>query len=431
MSRSSSTHSTSSNSAGPEKKAEPVSAPPLTFPLTFPTTGFQLIDPAEKVEEEKDPTYDPKERYPARLGQIIPHGKNQYQIIAKLGYGSSSTVWLCYNLWKKEYKALKIHINTLPVIRELEIFEHLRNTLAQDTQREVTDLMRAHLRQIDDHFTIPRPQPGTTHHVFVFEPLGFSLLQYQKTKPDLILPQNVVQMALVKALLGLIYLHAVANVTHTDFHSGNLHFEIIDRSIFAEAAISETKSNPSPRKVTEDGVVYTSRDIMSGAGEIILCDFGLARIGDAHQGTAMPLRYRSPEVNLGMIWGHAVDVWSYALTAWDLMQPTSLFKNHDELGMELYTAHHLAEMVALMGPPPREFLSKSKACEKFWDKDGTWKHATVKVPTERTMESLQKALKGNDAVVFMNFIRKVLCWLPQQRPSVLELLEDPWVKGGI
>lgn len=32
---------------------------------------------------------------------------------------------------------------------------------------------------------------------------------------------------------------------------------------------------------------------------------------------------------------------------------------------------HLAEMVALLGPPPKEFVSRSKVGHVFWDDEGT------------------------------------------------------------
>ncbi|PTU22309.1 hypothetical protein P175DRAFT_0431225, partial [Aspergillus ochraceoroseus IBT 24754] len=49
------------------------------------------------VEEEKTPYYDPKRFYPARLGEIIDA---RYQLTTKLGYGTSSTVWLARDLYR-------------------------------------------------------------------------------------------------------------------------------------------------------------------------------------------------------------------------------------------------------------------------------------------------------------------------------------------
>ena len=31
---------------------------------------------------------------------------------------------------------------------------------------------------------------------------------------------------------------------------------------------------------------------------------------------------------------------------------------------------HLAEMVSLMGPPPKEFLERSDKCRQYWDAEG-------------------------------------------------------------
>lgn len=35
------------------------------------------------------------------------------------------------------------------------------------------------------------------------------------------------------------------------------------------------------------------------------------------------------------------------------------------------TAEMLAEMIALLGPPPLEFLKKSEESLKYWDESGT------------------------------------------------------------
>jgi len=49
----------------------------------------------EAIEEEHTPYYDPARFYPARLGDIL---NDQYQLATKLGYGSSSTIWLARDL---------------------------------------------------------------------------------------------------------------------------------------------------------------------------------------------------------------------------------------------------------------------------------------------------------------------------------------------
>jgi len=43
-------------------------------------------------EEETFASYNPKHFYPVRLGEVF---KSRYGTVAKLGFGTSSTVWLC------------------------------------------------------------------------------------------------------------------------------------------------------------------------------------------------------------------------------------------------------------------------------------------------------------------------------------------------
>lgn len=54
---------------------------------------------------------------------------------------------------------------------------------------------------------------------------------------------------------------------------------------------------------------------------------------------------------------------------WDLFQPARLFsaKNSDGKYSE---SHHLAQMVAILGNPPPEFLAASKRSSKYWDQHG-------------------------------------------------------------
>lgn len=37
---------------------------------SFPSTGFELIDHSEKIEEETLPTYQVEKYYPVRIGEV-------------------------------------------------------------------------------------------------------------------------------------------------------------------------------------------------------------------------------------------------------------------------------------------------------------------------------------------------------------------------
>jgi serine/threonine-protein kinase SRPK3 len=91
-----------------------------------------------------------------------------------------------------------------------------------------------------------------------------------------------------------------------------------------------------------------------------------------------------------MPWSYPVDVWGFAMTVrtfhaastfdprltlnsgqvWDLFQPKRLFSPHN--GDGIYSErHHLARMVAVMGPPPLDFLQRSEKSKKYWDEEGS------------------------------------------------------------
>ena len=71
------------------------SLPPFSQPLRFPHSGFKVVESSILVEEESILNYKAQRYYPVRIGEVF---NNRYQAIGKLGYGSSSTVWLCRDL---------------------------------------------------------------------------------------------------------------------------------------------------------------------------------------------------------------------------------------------------------------------------------------------------------------------------------------------
>ena len=65
------------------------------LPRIFPTDGFPLVPTTSRLEEEKIIGYKSETFYPVCLGEIF---NDRYQVVAKLGFGTASTVWLCRDL---------------------------------------------------------------------------------------------------------------------------------------------------------------------------------------------------------------------------------------------------------------------------------------------------------------------------------------------
>jgi hypothetical protein len=196
--------------------------PPLP-PRDFQATRFEVIDPSQMVEEERLPFYNSNHYYPMRIGEIL---KDCYQVVAKLGYGASSIVWLCRDLRysqppsyfhcpiakhdllplrDRSHRVIKAYVNTLEHNQELEVFKHLASITVEHSGR-------LHVPQLEDSFRM-KSRNGE-HDFFVMTPLGMSMRSLQELQVGGIFAQSVVKGALDQVLLGLNFLHE-ADVIHT------------------------------------------------------------------------------------------------------------------------------------------------------------------------------------------------------------------------
>lgn len=89
----------------------------------------------------------------------------------------------------------------------------------------------------------------------------------------------------------------------------------------------------------------------------------------------------------------------------------------------------MAELVALIGPPPLDFRKQRPLSSVFWDASGNWKEETP-IPN-RTVEDLAQSIKGEDKAGFLRWLRMALKWNPEDRPNALGLLYDEWLMKGL
>lgn len=305
----------------------------LMSPLAFPSSGFDLADASENIEEETLPTYKAEKYYPARIGEIF---NNRYQIVGKLGYGVTSTVWLCRDLQcvhlfisllqsrislinmltslsltsEPRHVVLKLCVSSSKPNHEIRIYSHL-NPIQSQSSHPGKNLFR----QLYDSFEVIGPDG--THMCLVQQPLGLSLEQMLDLRPTGTLTIQLLKPPLRQILGGLDFLHS-ANIVHTDLQSRNMLLGIDNPNVFSVFEEAELK-HPAPRKVLSDRVIYKSRRIPRTRCLPIITDFGEARFGDEdHRGQdIMPDVYRAPEVILKMNWNNKVDIWSIAMVVSD------------------------------------------------------------------------------------------------------------------
>lgn len=63
--------------------------------MRFPTSGFETVRPSEVLDEERFKHFKQGQYYPAKIGEVV---SSKYQIVGKLGFGVTSTVWLAHDL---------------------------------------------------------------------------------------------------------------------------------------------------------------------------------------------------------------------------------------------------------------------------------------------------------------------------------------------
>ncbi|GIK00082.1 hypothetical protein Aspvir_004097 [Aspergillus viridinutans] len=375
---------------------------PSSPPRIFKYSNFPTLDSATKIEEQRMPAYDRGLYYPVKLGDVF---HSRYQVLSKLG--------------QHRYIALKIYISSSKANQEVRVLEHLSRI---KTDHPGSSLVRKMIEKFE------LTGPSGIHQCIVYEPLLTSLLHFQATLDPTSLPEDLLKGALQQLLLALDFLHSEAHVIHADIQAKNIIISAKDDSIFHEWADNEN-IDPSPRKVDGDYTVYLSRPFRrkkgwSGFGMPLLSDFGEARLGNVHDGLIQPDIYRAPEVILGMSWTSKVDIWNVGVLIWDLFEDHHLFDGRGPGGSHS-DAHLLAEMIAMLGPPPSDFLRKSPHSLKYWDPSGQWT-AAVEVP-HNSLEDSEEYLEGENKKMFMQFVRKMLRWDPEERQSARELLMDPWL----
>ncbi|PYI17831.1 protein kinase [Aspergillus violaceofuscus CBS 115571] len=370
--------------------------------------SFVSLPVERPIDEETLPHYDMEQFYPVNIGDVF---NDRYRVTGKLGFGAYSTSWLCRDMRSQSYVVLKVSTS-------------LRK-FPTATDREAYD-------------SFELPGHAGKHRCLILKPMHMTLLEMMRLTPR---PFDVplLKMTLRRLLLALDFLHTEANITHTDLKTDNLMLSLEDDRMLADFANEEIRQ-PSPRKKIDDlRTIYQSRRFRRPSkgqsfGLPILCDLGEARIGPTHESGpfVQPNIYRAPEVIFEMAWGSSADIWNLGALIWDLFEGCHLFGdifddngNHDPF-------KHLALMVALIGPPPIEFVQRSETTGQCFDHNvdffvGAWvAHEESDVPLT-SLESLEKRLSGTEKEFFLRFLRSMLKWLPEERKTARQLLDDPWL----
>uniref|UniRef100_A0A3P8U764 non-specific serine/threonine protein kinase n=1 Tax=Amphiprion percula TaxID=161767 RepID=A0A3P8U764_AMPPE len=152
--------------------------------------------------------------YPVEIGEIFV---DRYQVVKKLGWGHFSTVWLCWDMVKRHFVALKVvksaETFTETALDEIRLLKCVRDSDPKDPKRE-------RIVHLIDDFRISGL--NGEHVCMVLEVLGHQLLRWIVKSNYTGLPLPCIKSILRQVLQGLDYLHTKCKIIHTDIKPENI-----------------------------------------------------------------------------------------------------------------------------------------------------------------------------------------------------------------
>ncbi|XP_074427523.1 SRSF protein kinase 3 isoform X2 [Larus michahellis] len=214
----------------PPRTPSPPENVSLETPPPLPLLSEGLLG-SDEGEQEDPRDYCKGGYYPVRIGDLF---NGRYHVVRKLGWGHFSTVWLCWDIRRKRFVALKV-VKSAPqytetALDEIKLLKCVRDSDPSDPKRE-------NIVQLIDDFKISGV--NGVHVCMVLEVLGHQLLRWIIKSNYQGLPLPCVKSIVRQVLEGLDYLHTKCKIIHTDIKPENVLLRVGEpfvRRLAAEAA---------------------------------------------------------------------------------------------------------------------------------------------------------------------------------------------------
>ncbi|KQJ91378.1 SRSF protein kinase 1 [Brachypodium distachyon] len=419
----------------------------------FGNGGYGYSSGSDGEDEEEGPEGYRKGGYhAARPGDRFAGGRFVAQ--RKLGWGNFSTVWLAYDTLLKRFVALKIQKSARDyahaALHEIELLSAVAKGDPTNSKCVV---------QLLDHFK--HSGPNGQHICLVTEFLGDSLLRLIRYNRNKGIGLSRVREICRSVLVGLDYLHRELGIIHTDLKPENVLLvstinpskdpvrsgftPILERPVgnqyggkvtsFSEKMLKirarRAVAKISLRRVSLGGVgaeVEKERSLDGISMKCKIVDFGNACWADQRlAGEIQTREYRAPEVIIGSVYSYSADMWSFACMVFELATGDMLFAPKNCQGCN-EDEDHLALMMETLGKMPKKIASSGTHSKVYFDRHGDLKRIRrLKFwPLERVLVERYNFTE-TDANGFADFLRPILDFTPENRPTAAECLKHAWL----
>lgn len=294
-----------------------------------------------------------------------------------------------------------------------------------------------------DHFELTGP--NGRHVCLVFEVLSKSLLSLVKRCNYRGAPVPLIKNIAKQILEGLHFVHTSCKIIHTDVKPENILFvppiEEVERlnkeAARAAQAIAERRRNRSgdvcvddetPLEVFERSAYMSDPDLAFCRGRVKVVDFGNACWIDRHFTDDIQTRqYRGPEVILGAGYDASADIWSVACVIFEIATGDFLFDPHSGRDYDR-DEDHLALMMELLGPIPRQFALRGQYSRDYFSRSGELKHIRrLNFWSLRDVLREKYKFSPEDSEALASFLLPMLAFDPGRRATTEECLAHPWL----
>lgn len=331
-------------------------------------------------------------------------------------------------------------------IFEREILTHLRDG-------DQSQLGYAYVCHLVDDFE--HQGPNGTHVCLVFELMGETLRSFGAWFKDSMLPYPVIHRFTIQLLLALDFAHN-HNVIHTgaispttrriltderiDIKPDNIFVKFRDPSLIESGYLvnapipqqdkTEQRYSPIPSLPLRRFYFSEADSRRVAEFDIALGDWGVSSWATRHLSEKIqPVALRAPEVLIEAPWDATTDWWNLGAILLELYRAVRMFDGRVPPNGHYELKQHVAEIVDLFGPFPKELLEKGNQdlVQSVFDDQGKPKDFPPMNRPPLASEAFMPGLNQEDRDLFASFLKAMMRLNPAERLSTEDLLRHPWL----